>query len=152
MPFERPSLPQLIDRVSGDLESRMAGVDARLRRSNAAVLSRVHAGATHGLYGYLAWLALQLLPDTAESEHLLRHASIWGQARRAAVPAAGGVTFSGANDAVIPAGTLLQRSDEMEFVTDVEVVIAAGAATATVTAVTGSAASKPMPGPASTWP
>ena len=33
MPFNRPDLPTLIDRAVADLESRLPGADARLRRS-----------------------------------------------------------------------------------------------------------------------
>lgn len=53
MPFNRPTLPQLIQRNITDIESRLPGRDARLRRSNLNVLAKVHAGAAHGLYGAL---------------------------------------------------------------------------------------------------
>ncbi len=139
MPFNRPSLPDLIERAAGDVETRLPGTDARLRRSNLGVLSRVHAGAIHGLYGYLDWLAIQLMPDTAEVEYLNRWASIWGVTRKAAVKATGSVTFTGTDGSVIPAGTLLQRSDAVEFTTDAEVTIAGGSAVAAVTASEGGA-------------
>ena len=76
MSFERPDLPTLIERAIADIESRLTGADARLRRSNLNVLARVHSGAAHGLYGYLDWLAKQILPDSADAEFLERHARI----------------------------------------------------------------------------
>lgn len=135
MPFSRPTLPQLIDRAAADIETRLPGTDARLRRSNLGVLSRVHAGAVHGLYGYLDWLARQIMPDSAEMEHMERWAAIWGVSRKPGSPSRGPVTFAGSNGSVVPLGTLLQRSDGAEYATDEDVSVAGGSATVTVTAV-----------------
>ena len=140
MPFARPDLPTLIDRVGGDIEARLPGADARVRRAVTHVLARVLAGASHGLHGHLDWLSQQILPDTADAEHLARWASIWGVTRRAAVAATGTVDFAGTNGAVVPAGTLLQTSSGVGYATDAEVTIAAGVATAAVTASTAGAA------------
>jgi uncharacterized phage protein gp47/JayE len=144
MPFERPTLPTLIERAVADIEARLKPknptVDARLRRSNLNVLARVHAGAVHGQYGYLDWIARQVIYDTAEAEILERWASIWGVTRKAAAQAKGNVTFTGNNGTAIPLGTVLVRSDGAEVTTDAEVVIAAGTALAAVTAKLGGAA------------
>lgn len=140
MPFNRPTLTDLIERAITDIETRLPGVDARLRRSNLNVLARVHGGAVHGLYGYLDFIARQVMVDTAESAFLERWAGVWGVARKAAAKAVGDVTFTGTNGAVIPAGTVLVRSDAAEFVTDDEVTISTGTATAAVTAVAAGAA------------
>ncbi len=141
MPFERPALATLIERVTADIETRLPGADARLRRSNLNVLARVHAGAVHGLYGYLDFIARQVIVDTAEAEYLERWAGIWGIVRTPAVAAAGNVTFSGVDGAVIPIGTLVQRSDGAEITTTAAGAIAAGtaivAAIASVAGVAG---------------
>jgi len=134
MPFSRPALPTLIARAEADIETRLPGADARLRRSNLNVLARVHSGAAHGLYGYLDWIARQVLPDTAESEMLERHASIWKVPRLAAAPAIGAVVFTGTNGATIPVGTPLLRSDGAEYVTTAEGVVAGGSVEVGVTA------------------
>lgn len=144
MPFERPTLPTLIDRAVADIEARLKpknpSVDARLRRSNLNVLARVHAGAVHGQYGYLDWISRQVIIDTAEAEILERWAGIWGVPRKAAAQAKGDVTFTGTNAVVIPQGAALVRSDGVEFTTDAQVVIAAGVAVAAVTAKLGGGA------------
>lgn len=140
MPFTRPSLKELIERAMSDFESRLPGVDARTRRSNVAVLAKVHSGTVHGLYGYLDWLAKQHMPDTAEAEILERWASIYGITRQAAAQAKGNVTFSGADGIAIPAGTQLVRADGILFSTDADTAIASGTATIGVTAVLGGAA------------
>lgn len=134
MPFERPTLPELIERAVADIETRLPGTDARLRRSNLNVLARVHAGAVHGLYGYLDYLSKQLMVDTAEQSYLERYSSIWGVLRLPAAFAAGAVTFTGTTGAVVPAGTELQRADGQVYTTTAEVTIAGGTVTATVQA------------------
>jgi len=137
MPFARPSLPTLIDRVIADIESRMPGADARLRRSNLNVFSRVHGGATHGLYGYLDWIARQILADTADDEILERHAAIWLRGGRVgAASAVGEATATGTNGAVIEAGEVFKRADGARYLVDVETVIADGVATLALIAET----------------
>lgn len=71
MPFERPSLGKLIARAQADMSGRLPGTDPLLRRNLVAIIARMSAGTAHGLYGYLDWLALQLMPDTAETENIL---------------------------------------------------------------------------------
>jgi uncharacterized phage protein gp47/JayE len=134
MPLTRPTLPQLIDRNVADIESQLTGSDARLRRSNLNVTARVVAGAAHGLYGSIDFLARQLFPDTAEKEYLERHASSRKITRKVAVAATGPVALTGSNGSPIPAGTVLSRSDAAEFTTNAVATIAAGIATVTVTA------------------
>lgn len=140
MPFNRPTLAELIERASADIESRLPGTDPRLRRANVQVLARMHAGALHGLYGYLDWIARQILPDTSDAEILQRQADIWSITRKPAAAAKGNVGFTGTDASVIPAATVLQRSDGVRFTTDAEGTIAAGVATVAVTAEEGGAA------------
>ena len=140
MPFARPTLAELIDRSASDIETRLPGADARLRRSNLNVLARVHAAAVHGLYGHLDFLARQLMIDTAEIEYLDRWSAIWGVPRKAAAAAKGNVTFTGTNGTNVPAATQLLRSDGAAFTTDGAGVIAAGTLTLAVTASLAGAA------------
>ncbi|MCB2190358.1 MAG: baseplate J/gp47 family protein [Deltaproteobacteria bacterium] len=134
MPFERPSLTELIAQADADIASRLPGADTTLRRSNLAVLARVSAGAVHGLYGYLGWLAKQLMPDTAEADYLARWAGIWGVQRKAATAATGAVTVSGTVGSVVPAGSVMQRSDLVRFAVVEEVTLAAATTTVEVRA------------------
>lgn len=132
MPFERPSLPQIEAQAVADIETRLPGVDARLRRSVLAVLARVEAAGLHGLYGYLDWIARQVMPDTAESEQLARWASIWGLARKPPAAATGNVTLAGTDGSIVPAGALMQRSDGRQYATLDEVTIDDGTAAVAV--------------------
>lgn len=137
MSFTRPTLSAIIERVRGDIETRLPGADAGLRHSVLDVLARAEGGVASGLYGYLDWLARQLMPDTAEAEHLARWASIWGINRKAATPTRASASASGVNGSVIPAGTELQRIDGARYLTLVAAVIADGAASLSIEAVDG---------------
>ncbi len=110
MPFETPSLPVLINRTQSDLASDS------LRQSDAQVLARTLSGAAFGLYGYLDWIAEQILPDTADETTLERIAALrLHQPRKAAQAAVGSVGFSAAAGAVLDADTLLQTSDGRSY-------------------------------------
>lgn len=135
MPFERPSFPELQERALADIEARLPGSGARLRRSVVGVLARVVAGLAHGLYGFLAWIARQAFPDTADGEYLERWSRIWlEQPRKVAAVATGIVTFSGNSGQTVPAGTAVQRADGVRYVTLTAATLVAGAATVAVQA------------------
>ena len=134
MPFNRPTLPTLIERVRADFENRLSTVGRVLQSSFIYVIARVLAGLAHLLHGHLDFISDQVFPDTAEGDFLNRWASIWGVSRVAAGFSIGGVTFTGTNGSVIPAGTIVQRSDGVEYTVDSEVTILAGTAAAEVTA------------------
>lgn len=135
MAFNRPTLTEIIDRARQDIASRVTGETSILRRSVLGVVARVLAGMSHMLHGHIDWAAKQLLPDTAEEEYLARHASIYGVGRKPAAFASGSVTFSGSNGSTIPAGTIIQRADEVQYRTEEDATISGGSVTATVTAV-----------------
>lgn len=134
MPFARPSLTEITDRIRTDMESRLTGGAAVLRRAVIRVISIVYGGAVHLLYGFLDWISRQVFPDTADDAELIRWASLYGIERIPAEFAQGNVTFTGVNGNIIPAGTELQRSDGAVFTTDAEATIVAGTATVAVTA------------------
>jgi hypothetical protein len=88
MPFQRPTLTQLIERLLADMSGRMVGVDgAVLRRSVLGALARAEAGAAHELHGHLEWISEQVIIDTADAEiralgRDLGHLSKAGRVRR----------------------------------------------------------------------
>lgn len=130
MPFETPSLPVLVDRTQSDLASDT------LRRSDAQVLARTLAGTAYGLYGYLDWIAEQILPDRADEETLERIALLrLSQPRNPAQPASGGVSFVAVAGAVVDAETVLQAGDGRTYRLTANVTTVAGLNTGTVEAV-----------------
>jgi uncharacterized phage protein gp47/JayE len=115
MPFDRPTLPELRDRIRRDFNARLPGADALLRQSNLRVIADVLAGLSTLHYGYQEWLSHQLFPDTAETAFLERWASIWGLTRRPATAALGALDVTGTPGATVPGGAEWQRSDGVRY-------------------------------------
>lgn len=143
--FSRPTLADLIQRVNNDVLSRLATDDV-LRRADAQVYARVMGGVAHGLYGFIEWLANQVIYDTAELEYLERWCSIWGVTRIPAAAATGSVTFAAQAGSVIPAGTLLQALDGVQYALTANATITAPTATAPIAAVVPAAAGNRVTG------
>lgn len=130
MPFETPSLPVLVDRTQSDLASDT------LRRSDAQVLARTLAGTAYGLYGYLDWIAEQILPDRADEETLERIAQLrLTQPRNPAQSASGAASFPAVAGAVVDSETVLQAADGRTYRVTTNVTTVAGLNTAAVEAV-----------------
>ena len=66
MPFNRPSIQVIWQRVRGDMEGALTGSNAWLRRNLTSVIAKMIAGVSHGLHGSLDWLAKNLLPITTD--------------------------------------------------------------------------------------
>ena len=140
MPYERPTLAELVSQIQQDFLARSL-LDDPLRRADVAVHARVAAGAVHGLYGAAEWYARQILPDTADEEYLDRWASIWlSVPRKAAAPATGVATFTVQAGAVLLAGVFLRALDGQQYVTTADATGAVPTFTAPVAAVVAGAA------------
>jgi len=134
MPFARPTLLDLIDRIEADYASRL-GLPGILHPGVLAGLAASHAGSAHGNHGHLDWIVDQVFPDTADDAEMQRWASIFGMNRKEASKAQGTVNFTGSPLSVIPAGTVIKRQDGQEYSTDAEVVISPTDIDAEVTAL-----------------
>ena len=133
MPFVRPTLKQLYERVSRDFSGQLLDGSPLLARSVLAVLARVWAGACHMMYTYLGWVFVQVFVDTAEGAFLRRWARVWGIYPVPAASAGGGVRFAGAG--VIPSGTLLTSPLGFLYTTVGDTALSAGAGVARIAAV-----------------
>lgn len=134
MAFMRPTLSELVTRIEADYTSRLTGGGTLLRRAVVKVFARVHAGAMHLIYGYVAYVARQVMPDTAEQENLERWCRIWGVYRKAATYAERDATFTGTDGTLIPAGTELVRDDGVIYLTFADATPSGGSVTTLVTA------------------
>lgn len=135
MPFARPSLAELIDRIRGDIRGRLEIDGPLLRRAMADVLAAVWGGTVHTLYGYLDWLAKQLFGDTAERAALLRLAKMYGITPTPATFATGDVIATGTDGSAILADTILRLDAVTSYRVTTGQVIAGGTATLPVQAV-----------------
>lgn len=136
MPFARPSLTEIIDRIIADISNRITGVDsAVLRRSLLGIIGRAEGGTAHLLYGYIDWVAKQVMPDTAETDYLERWADIWDIQRKPAEFAAGSLSFVVSSTSPIPAGTIFQRQDGVQYTSLADATITGTSATISVQAL-----------------
>lgn len=115
MPAPLPTPEELTRRAEGRLEAALKRIRpeaspaaiARAVRSEKgmlAAIARAHATGLYGAHLHLSWNVQQLMPDTAEAEFLIRHASIWGVYQRPATKAVGLALFTGVPGTAVPAG------------------------------------------------
>jgi len=114
MPYARPTLPQLAEEAEADLAARLGAAD-RPRRNVLIVLARVWAGLAHGLYGFISYLARQMMPYTATEEFLERHAAWWGIRRKPEARSRGRAIFEGNPGGRVESGALLIDEDGRKF-------------------------------------
>lgn len=134
MAFARPTLSDLVTQIQQDFVSRLDLSGPLLRRSVEYVLARVIAGATHMVYGFLAYIANQLFPQSADIFYLLLLGNLRNVPQEAATFARGTTTVTGTNGTVIPATTVLTRADGAQYTVDTSVTISGGSVTASLTA------------------
>lgn len=141
MAFTRPTLKTIYDRIVADMEARLTAAtpgltQAKIKRiSLLGILATVFAGVCHLLYGYLDFLAKQILPDTSAGDWLVRDAALHGVTQRPATQAVATVKFTGTNTVVVSGGTVVQLITGVQYATDESVTIVAGEAVVTCTAV-----------------
>lgn len=116
MPYSRQTLPELIQGVQSDIQSRLSGVDPWLPFSDLSILAYVFAGLQYLRFGYLDYISLNAVPVTAQNESLEAWAALKGITRLAAAPVTGSITFSGNPGTVISEFTELVRSDGVAYV------------------------------------
>lgn len=139
MPFLRPSLSELRTQAATDINAALPGVDALLRYSNLGILGEVLAAMTNGHYGYIDWIALNSVPFTATGEFLEGWAALKGIFRKPAVSASGTAVFTATAGAIVPAGTIVNRSDGVSYFATAEATAAGGGVTVPIAAVDGGA-------------
>jgi uncharacterized phage protein gp47/JayE len=113
MPWATPSLREVRSLVRDSIQAYLPGADAMVPNSVLRVLSDNQGAVCHLTLQYIDWLALQLLPDTAEQIWLDRHGDIWlvnadgSTGRKAASFSTGTVNLNGIAGTVVPANTQL---------------------------------------------
>lgn len=136
MAFNRPTLEELVQRVSVDIETTLSVAGARLRNFFVTLFGKVVAGVAHLLHGHLEYISRQIFPQTADSENLAIHADIYGLSKEAGTFAERVITIEGVDGITIDAETELTTSDGVTFRTLSDVTISSGSATVTARATT----------------
>ena len=142
MPFPRPTLTALRTQAMQDITaSDLPNADGFLRRAVLRVLAWVQAGLAYLHYGYLDWISLQSTPFTAEDEYLDAWAALAPTPvlRNAPGYASGLAIFSPAS-VTLPAGTLMLRSDGVQYRTTADAPVSGSSVTASIIAVVAGSA------------
>ena len=104
------------------IRGRLPGADASIPNSVLRVVSDAMGALCHLALQYIDWLALMLMPDTAETEWLDRHGDIWlvnddgTTGRKLASLASGTVNFTGTAGTIVPQGTQLTYNEFTQIV------------------------------------
>lgn len=148
MPYPRDSFTAIQRRVQNDLNAAIPGADAALDRSVLNGLAFAETGATHELYGFIAWAFDQMFASTADGQVLRdRHAAEYNLTPRPATEATGSVIFTGLANRPIPQGTRLQRADGQEYeTTAVAEIDVSGSVSVAVESVNMGATTNTAPG------
>src|SRR5262252_2180293 len=113
MPWQTPTLKVVRGLVRDAIRGNLPGADASIPNSVLRVMSDAMGALCHLTLQFIDWLALQLLPDSAEHEWLDRHGNIWltnsdgTTGRKLATLATGSVTLTGVGGTIVPQGTRL---------------------------------------------
>jgi uncharacterized phage protein gp47/JayE len=119
MPWSTPDLRTVRSLVRDSIQAYLPGADAMVPNSVLRVLSDNQGALCHLTLQYLDWLALQLIPDTAEQEWLDRHGDIWlvnadgSTGRKSSTFSTGIVTLTGVAGTLVPANTQLTYSSTL---------------------------------------
>ena len=95
--FQRPTLAENISMLRNDLFARL-DVSDTLRRMDEDVRAKVYAAALHTVYGYIDYLAMNMLPDLCDESWLARHAAMKRCPRKGATAASGYMRWEGVSD------------------------------------------------------
>jgi uncharacterized phage protein gp47/JayE len=140
LPWSTPTLKEVRSNVRDNVRGSLPGADASVPNSVLRVLSDAQGGLCHLTLQYVDWLALQLLPDTAETVWLDRHGTIWlvnadgSKGRKQATFANGSVTFTGTVGTIVPLGTQVSGS-LTSYETTADVTIGSGPSETTARAL-----------------
>lgn len=149
MPWSRPPLQDILNRVAEDIHTKMTKAGEGLRRQCEQLFARALAAESHSLHGYIQDAVKQSVPSLADDDAIILE---WARTmlpvpRKQPTVAKGSVYFTGVDGSVIPAGremSLLLKA-ESRFVTTAPATIAGGVAIIPVdSASPGSVGNAPM--------
>jgi uncharacterized phage protein gp47/JayE len=125
MPINRPTLRDLLDTATAEINALIPGADARVRFSVLNVFSRVWAALVDGLYSVLVFLSRQLFVMTATREYLTLRGLSYGITRLPAAAASGCIILTGTSGISIPSGSIFQTVSGIQYQTTSPVTILA---------------------------
>lgn len=136
--------PQTIQRrQESEIEMALPGSNPRLANTAESMIARSTSLAAYEIHKHIDEEAKEILPHTA-TRTLDQHGNMKNVERKMPTKAKGVVTFSGTDGNIVPANTILQRSDNVQFITLADVTMTSGQGSVLVEAIdTGSNGNTP---------
>lgn len=134
MPFNKPTLQTIVDRIVADLQTRIPGSSTFLRNSVLKIVSTVFGGSVHLLYDYLEYMKDQLFVSTADTRYLETQGAEYGLFRSYGAKSTGTVTVTGVDGITISSGTRFQSVLGVAYVSTADATIAGGVASVAIDA------------------
>jgi len=121
MPFSRPALSTIVDRIKADIKSGLQ-LQAILRRSFEEVISKALGGASHTLHGNIQnGIEEKFFPDTGDEATVIRWGTLYNVPRNDATFARLNVDIVFTGVATLIVGTVYQRSDGFQYTIETEI-------------------------------
>lgn len=115
MPYDRPSLTEIINRIDNDFVVRVENSQTFLQKSVFKIMARVLGGSAHLLYDYIEFIKDQLFISTSDGENLEVHGAEYGIFRNYGEKATGKILATGTDGIEIPADTELQTDSGNKY-------------------------------------
>jgi len=115
MPYTKPTLTEIFNRVRNDIYTNLGLTVQYLRKGFIFALSWTLSGLFNGIYGYLDWILDQLFPDTADTDFVNRWASIKNLTPIEAQKSTGIVEVTGIIASNVAVDTEIIRNDGARF-------------------------------------
>lgn len=137
MPFERPTVQEILTRMQSDFRDVLPDFDPFLPRSVLLAMITSQTAAMHELNGRLERASRNHFADTAELEELERIGEIYGIPRNFGSKASGAIVYIGDDNTEIPLGTFHVTANDQRYISTVggEQIGVTGVAAFTVEAV-----------------
>ena len=116
MAFQIPTMEDVLQRTRQSFKSAMPNSDPWLWPNNIAVSAKVIGERIWEVFHRLDFVQKQAFPLTATGEYLDRHAQAYGLTRGSATFSVGDIVVTGGTPTtIIPAGTVLENSDGIQY-------------------------------------
>ena len=127
-------MQELAEKTRQSFRASLKGTDAWLWPNNVYVSAKVIAGAVWEGFSFLDYIKRQIFISSADDEYLDEHGKDWGLPRHPATLAKGLVDIMAPPGTIIPAGTVLRRSDGYQYQINADINTQNGHVSAPVTA------------------
>lgn len=125
MPFVRPTLPNLVNRIITAINDKVKGANAYIKQSFFNVMAKIVAALHLDLYAYQDQLARNFFITTADLDGLIKRGGDIGVNRKLASFAQGNIIIRGDTGIQIPKGTYFTTQSKQQYQTQIDAIVGA---------------------------